>query len=110
MAWTVAARADVLGERGLAGVICDGVPLALSRVGDQYFAMVDRCPHSGVALSQGVLVQGFIECPQHFALFDVRTGASGGGVTMNSARVVPARLAGDVIEVDLEGVSGGIAQ
>jgi 3-phenylpropionate/trans-cinnamate dioxygenase ferredoxin subunit len=113
MAWQFAAHASDLGERGMAGVTCDGVPLALCRIrqgdGEQYFALFDRCPHQGAALSEGELVDGFVECPRHAALFDVRSGASDGSVTTIGVRAFPARLSGGMIEVDLEGARGGIA-
>mgnify|MGYP006283383767 FL=1 len=104
MAWIAAARADQIGDSGLLAVVCDGVPIVLCRWNGHVSALLDRCPHQGAALSTGCLVEGFIECPLHFGLFDVRTGASGGGVTQHAARTVPARMVDDVIEVDLDPV------
>jgi nitrite reductase/ring-hydroxylating ferredoxin subunit len=99
-----AARVADLDGHDVLGVVCDGVPIVLCRWKGTVSALLDRCPHQGVKLSGGCLVEGFIECPQHFGLFDVRTGASGGGVTMHAAKTVPTRMVGGVIEVDLEHV------
>ncbi|MEY4093845.1 MAG: hypothetical protein RLZZ53_1044 [Acidobacteriota bacterium] len=102
MAWTFAARIADVGATNLLGVECAGRPVVLCRIAGDYVALLNRCPHQGAALSDGCLVDGFIECPLHFGLFDVRTGASGGGVTMNAARTFPTRVVGDTIEVDLD--------
>ena len=102
MAWTFAARAADVGESGLLGVVCDGTPLALCRTGRGYVALLDRCPHQGARLSEGCVVEGYVECQLHFGLFDLQTGASDGSMTPNAVQTFPARLVGDTIEVDLE--------
>jgi nitrite reductase/ring-hydroxylating ferredoxin subunit len=102
MPWVRAAKASDVIDGALLAVVCEGQPLVLSRSGGEYFALFDRCPHQGAPLSEGCLVDGFIECPRHFALFDVRNGNSDGSVTMHGVRTFPTRLVDDMIEVNLD--------
>ena len=101
MAWTrVATRAD-FGDRAMMSVRCPDQRVALFALPDGVFATSDACPHMGASLSLGCLVQGYVECPMHRALFDVRTGASDGSVTDRGVRTFPVRIEGGDIYVDL---------
>ena len=102
MAWTLAAKVSALDEREVVAAECGGRRLAIYRLGGAYFATNDACPHQGGSLSDGCVVDGFIECPAHFALFDIRTGAADGSVTAASVRTFPTRVAHGEIHVDLD--------
>jgi nitrite reductase/ring-hydroxylating ferredoxin subunit len=45
------------------------------RVGDEFFAIENLCPHATVALSRGRLEGCELECPFHGGKLDVRSGA-----------------------------------
>ncbi len=62
-------------------------------------ALDNRCPHEGYSLAQGDLKGQALTCSWHNWKFDIRTGRCllGG----ESVRSFPARIAGDMIEVDL---------
>ncbi len=102
MAWAFAANVSALDEREVVAAECGGRRLAIYRVGSAYFATSDTCPHQGGLLSDGCVVDGFIECPVHFALFDIRTGAADGSVTASAVRTFPARVENGEIHVDLD--------
>jgi len=101
MPWTYAAPRSALGARNVIAVEVGGQRLALYRLGDAIHATADACPHLGASLSQGCVVEGFVECPLHFALFDIRTGAAGGGPTTRSVRTYPTKVEQDGIYVDI---------
>jgi nitrite reductase (NADH) small subunit len=43
-----------------------GLPVAVFRTGDdQVFALLDRCPHKGGPLSQGIVHGHSVSCPLH---------------------------------------------
>ena len=46
----------------------------LARVGDNFYAADDRCPHMGGDLSQGKLEGTIITCPRHHSRFDLADG------------------------------------
>jgi nitrite reductase/ring-hydroxylating ferredoxin subunit len=103
MAWTLASSRAALADRDLIGIVCHGQPVALYRLGDEVHATSDTCPHLGASLSAGCVVDGFIECPLHHALFDIRTGAADGSVTSRPVPTYPVKLDGDAIYIDLSG-------
>ena len=103
MPWTWAARRADFAGRDVIGVECQGRRVALYRLSEGIFATSDVCPHQGAPLSQGCVVDGYIECPLHFALFDIRTGAADGGLTTRGVRTLPARVEQDDIYVDISG-------
>ena len=102
MSWTAATRVSAFGDRAMVGTVCDGHRVAVYRLNGEYFATSDVCPHAGAALSEGCVVEHYVECPVHYALFDIRTGAADGAVTARSVKTYPTRVEGDEILVDLE--------
>jgi 3-phenylpropionate/trans-cinnamate dioxygenase ferredoxin component len=55
-------------------VALDGVPVMLANADGAVYALRDVCGHRNAPLSRGVLDGCQVECPLHFALFDVRDG------------------------------------
>ena len=65
--WKPICRLDeipVLGARRVARA--QGVAVAVFRnANDQVFALLDRCPHKGGPLSQGIVLGDSVACPLH---------------------------------------------
>jgi nitrite reductase (NADH) small subunit len=65
--WKAVCRVDdipVLGSRRVARA--QGAPVAVFRNGEgQVFALLDRCPHKGGPLSQGIVFGSAVACPLH---------------------------------------------
>lgn len=65
--WKVICRVDeipVLGSRRVARPV--GIDVAVFRnESDQVFALLDRCPHKGGPLSQGIVFGTSVACPLH---------------------------------------------
>ena len=101
MAWVVAAATSALDGRDVIGIDVAGRRLAIYRLNDGYFATSDTCPHAAASLSDGCVVEGYIECPVHSALFDIRTGASDGSMTPRNLVTFPVRVEADRILVDI---------
>jgi nitrite reductase/ring-hydroxylating ferredoxin subunit len=75
---------------GRKAVTVNGRPIVVFNVGGEYFGLLNRCPHQGACLSDGILggiAQGdgpgkvrytrqgeFLRCPWHGWEFDLRTG------------------------------------
>jgi 3-phenylpropionate/trans-cinnamate dioxygenase ferredoxin component len=75
MGWIRACAADAVGD-GEAVVVerADAPPIALFRIGDEYFAVDDTCTHDSYSLADGYIDGPIVECPLHMAKFDLRTG------------------------------------
>ena len=52
----------------------NGKTICVTRVGDEVFAVDDRCSHSDASLAEGDVTDFKIECWLHGAEFDLRTG------------------------------------
>ncbi len=65
--WTVICRVEDIPVRGARRVARErGTDVALFRTGaDQVFALLDRCPHRGGPLSQGLVFGTRVACPLH---------------------------------------------
>ena len=65
--WTPICRVEDIPVLGSRRVVRErGMPVALFRNGqDQVFALLDRCPHKGGPLSQGIVFGDSVACPLH---------------------------------------------
>jgi 3-phenylpropionate/trans-cinnamate dioxygenase ferredoxin component len=54
----------------------DGHRIVVVRIGDDWYALGDRCSHEDYSLSEGEVWEEEceIECPKHGSTFDLRTG------------------------------------
>jgi nitrite reductase/ring-hydroxylating ferredoxin subunit len=86
MKWTVIDRERVL----IANV--DGV----------FHALRDSCGHAGAPLSTGTLLGYVVECPLHYACFDVRTGKLLAGPAGADVPVYEVRVENDIVYVKRE--------
>lgn len=79
-----------------------GREVAVFRVGDDFYAIGDRCSHAEASLAEGEVFDYEVECPLHGAGFDVRTGRE---LSLPATRPVPTyrvRVAGERVQVALE--------
>lgn len=51
-----------------------GLPVVICRVGDEFYALEDRCSHDDEELGSGELEGCELICPRHQARFDIRDG------------------------------------
>jgi len=71
----------------------------LINVDGTYYALQDQCGHQRASLSRGKLAGYAIECPLHFACFDVRTGRLLSGPAAMDVPVHEVRVEGDTVYV-----------
>jgi nitrite reductase/ring-hydroxylating ferredoxin subunit len=55
-------------------VVVERERVLLANVDGVFYALQDACGHRAMPLSKGRLAGHVVECPLHFATFDVRTG------------------------------------
>ena len=65
--WTLICRVDDIPSLGARRVArAQGLPVAVFRnAEDKVFALLDRCPHKGGPLSQGIVFGESVACPLH---------------------------------------------
>lgn len=81
----IAPLADLPEGRGLRLDVGDD-RIALFRIGDDVYAIGDRCSHAEASLAEGEVYGYDVECPRHGSEFDVRTGKPG---ALPATRPVP---------------------
>ena len=101
MAWHVAARSSELGEGEVIGVVIDGQPIALYRLGGKLYATYNICSHEHALLSDGYIEGDCIECPLHQARFHIATGEVRSAPATEPIRTYPVKSEGDQILVEL---------
>ena len=68
------ASASELADGAMKEVVAGGREILLARVGSEYYATDNRCPHMGGKLSQGRLEGKVVTCPRHGSQFDLSDG------------------------------------
>ena len=68
------AKIEELKSGTMKKVIADGREILLARVGDNYYAVDNRCPHMKGDLSQGELEGTVVTCPLHGSQFHISSG------------------------------------
>ena len=72
--FTAVARVGDLAPGEMKFVAVDRERVVLANVEGAFYALRDVCGHRNAPLSRGRLDGCVIECPLHFAQFDIRTG------------------------------------
>jgi 3-phenylpropionate/trans-cinnamate dioxygenase ferredoxin component len=78
-------------------VAVDGERVVLANVEGSFYALRDVCGHRSAPLSRGKLEGCVIECPLHFAQFDVRTGKLVDGPISADVPAYQVRVEGDTV-------------
>jgi nitrite reductase (NADH) small subunit len=77
-----------------------GGDIALFRSGDdRVFALLDRCPHKGGPLSQGIVFGDQVACPLHNWTIDLETGCAA-APDVGCAQRFSVRVEGDAVALD----------
>ncbi|MGI8699567.1 MAG: non-heme iron oxygenase ferredoxin subunit [Mycobacteriales bacterium] len=95
------AVSDVPAE-GALRVMMAGLPVCVARSGGEVYAIYDVCSHAEVALSEGEVEDGTVECWLHGSRFDLRTGKPTGLPATRPVPVYPVRVDGDDVLVALQ--------
>ena len=82
--------------------------IALVRIGDDYYAIADRCSHADFSLSEGDVWEDELEleCPKHGSTFSLLTGEP---QTLPATQPVPVyavQVDGDAVAVYVEATGG----
>ena len=83
-------------------VAVDGERVLLVNVEGTFYALSDTCGHQRVSLSKGRLEGYAVECPSHFARFDVRTGELLTGPMSEDIPVYEVRVEDNTVYVKLD--------
>ena len=79
----------------------DEEAVALIRIGDGVYAVVDVCSHEDYPLSEGWVEDHTVECALHGSRFDLLTGDPDSPPALRPVQIFPVKVDGDDVLVDL---------
>ena len=80
-------------------VVVDRERVLIANVEGVFYALRDACGHRQAPLSKGRLEGYVIECPLHFATFDVRTGKLLSGPVAEDVPIYAVEVKDDTVYV-----------
>ena len=82
----------------------DGHRVAVVRIGDDFYAIGDRCSHEDYSLAEGEILEDEreIECWKHGSTFSLETGEPQSLPATKPVRTYPVTVEGDDVLVKLE--------
>ncbi|MBN1693598.1 MAG: Rieske 2Fe-2S domain-containing protein [Dehalococcoidales bacterium] len=89
-------------------IAVEGKEIMLARVGNNYYAVSNRCTHMKGDLSAGTLEGTIVTCPRHGSQFDIRDGKNvrwlkGKGLVSAVGKVLKSPQALATYKVKVEG-------
>ena len=99
--WYKVAEIDELPDGRVKTVHAGHRSLALTRVGDEYGALDNRCPHQGGPLGEGSIEKGMLRCPWHGYDYDPLTGTPPTGFS-DAPPCFPLEIREDGVYVEID--------
>lgn len=99
LAFVAVGKVSDLAPGRMTWVAVDGNRVLLVNVAGVFHALSDACGHQRAPLSRGRLEGTVVECPLHFARFDVRTGRLQSGPIAEDVPIHEVRVEGDIVYV-----------
>lgn len=97
----VGSARDLVPGAGLC-VLVRGIEVGVFRVGNEFFALENACPHAGHPLSEGIVEGHVVTCTAHGWDFDLRTGFRPGDDDGFPIPRFPVKVEGGSLFIDLD--------
>ncbi len=107
LVWVSAGRVDQLGDDTAVHLDLAGYPVCVARSQGLVHALLDVCSHGQVALSDGDVEGGQVECWLHGSRFELATGVPTGPPATRPVPVYSVRVVSGVIEVAVPTIPAG---
>ena len=93
------AKVSELSPGQMKWIAVNGERRVLANVEGTFYAISDVCGHRNAPLSRGKLDGYLIECPLHYAQFDVRTGKLVNGPVSTAVPIYQVCIEGDTVYI-----------
>lgn len=97
--WTKVATLEDCPPGSLHRIMVGHEPVVIANVGGTVYAVVDRCTHEDLPLSDGEMEGNLLVCSYHGARFDVTTGAARGLPAVKPLKTFPVEMREDGIYI-----------
>jgi 3-phenylpropionate/trans-cinnamate dioxygenase ferredoxin component len=101
VSWTSVGKLSELPDDTALSVEIDAKPVCVARSEGTVYALHDVCSHAEIALSQGEVEGGTVECWLHGSAFDLATGKPTNLPATKPVSTYAVRVDGDEIFVDI---------
>ncbi len=88
-------------EGELTAIEVEGEPVCLTKYEGVVYAFTDNCTHISGPLNEGELKGYVLECPWHFAQFDIRSGRVLRGPARQDLYTYPVKIENDAIYIGM---------
>jgi 3-phenylpropionate/trans-cinnamate dioxygenase ferredoxin component len=102
VSWTAVCKVADLQDESALGVTISEEPVCVAKSEGKLYALRDVCSHAEIALSEGEVEDGTIECWLHGSRFDLATGEPTGLPANRPVPTYAVKVDGDEILVDLQ--------
>jgi 3-phenylpropionate/trans-cinnamate dioxygenase ferredoxin subunit len=102
MSWTPVCTLSELAEDTAVSVNIGEEPVCVARSEGKVYALRDVCSHAEIALSDGEVEDGTVECWLHGSRFDLATGVPTGLPANRPVPTYPVKVDGDTVLVQLQ--------
>ncbi|MCH8313509.1 MAG: nitrite reductase small subunit NirD [Nitrospinae bacterium] len=82
-------------------ILVGGLEIAVFNYKNEYFAILNKCPHKGGPLGEGRVQEGIVICPNHEWRFELKTGNSMQNPEMK-VKIFPVRIKDEKIYVGFD--------
>ena len=93
------ATVSALAPRTMKWVVVERERVLIANIDGAFYALRDACGHRQEPLSKGRLEGHVVECPLHFATFDVRTGKLLSGPVADDVPTYSVQVKDDTVYV-----------
>lgn len=99
--YVTVAQSDAIQDGSSKCVVIDNKEIALFRVGGEFYAIDNECPHYGAQLCYGMTHEKVVACPWHWWQFDITSGKclTVPGMDIKSYKV---RLEDGEVQIEIE--------
>jgi 3-phenylpropionate/trans-cinnamate dioxygenase ferredoxin subunit len=98
--WTKVATLEDCPPGSLHKVMVGANPVVLTNIDGSVHAIMDRCTHEELPLSDGEMEGNVIVCPYHGARYDVTSGAARGLPAIKPVKSFPVEIREDGIYIE----------
>jgi len=107
--WMRAVPLSDVPDEGAIHLDLAGIPFCLANSKGTVHALLDECSHGQVALSDGDVADGVVECWLHGSCFDLVTGKPTGPPAIEPVAVYPCRINAGIIEIGIPATQADVS-
>lgn len=99
--WVAVINESEFPPNGRKAFVIQGIPVAIFKLNNSYYAIHNQCTHENFPLDDGELEADLIICPRHGAKFCIKTGEVKSAPAFEDLTTYPLRIENGVIQIQI---------